>query len=123
VKRDVFEDASSACRPSRGENRTRKATDVYGEIVRALAVQGKRLGIKQRDIENLLIVKLGATQKTTLARHLEVMVRLGYLKLTRGGTAFLNAEYDLVGSKLREVQLASKPLTEFAPRRRGRPRL
>ncbi len=80
---------------------------MYGEIVSTLATQGRRTAVKQREVEDLLIVKLGATQRSTLARHQEIMVRLGYLKMTRGGTAYSSAEYDLVGKKLQEIRLAS----------------
>ena len=81
--------------PPGDENRTRKVTDVYDEIVSILTSAGKRTRIRQREIEDLLTVKLGATQRTTLARHQEIMVRLGYLKQVKGGTASSNAEYDL----------------------------
>ena len=99
---------SSECRPSGDENRTRKATDVYDEIVSTLARQGRGTAIREREVEDLLIMKLGATQQTTLNRHKDIMVRLGYLKTAKRSTAFTGAEYDLVGAKVREVKLLEK---------------
>lgn len=90
----------SESRPSRGENRTTKITNVYDSIVCALADQGDRVGIQKAQIEDYLVVKLGASQSTTLNRHLEIMTRLGYIKATKLGTAYGQTEYDLVGSKL-----------------------
>lgn len=109
-------------RPRGGENRPRKATDVYEEIVSTLDHQGRRTDLKQREVEDLLIVKLGATQRSTLARHLEIMVRLGYLKMTRGGTAYSSAEFDMVGRKLMEVRakVKAQQLAEKTKGVRGR---
>lgn len=95
-------------RPSGCDNATRKATDVYDEIVCALASKSKRDGIRQRDIEDLLIVKMGATQRSTLARHQDIMVRLGYLTRTRGSTVYSSAEYSIVVGKVRQIQAMMK---------------
>jgi len=81
---------------------------VYDEIVSTLARQGRKTAIKQREVEDLLILKLGATQRSTLARHQELMVRLGWLKTVRGATAYSSAEYDLVGAKVKAVEFQEK---------------
>jgi len=69
------------------------------------------------------MAELGASQPTTLRRHLEIMVRLGYLTRVQGGTAYLNAEFDLVGSKLQMIQRAHFFKEKWSIKRRGRPRL
>ena len=109
-------------RPSRGENRTRKATDVYDEIVSVLAAAGLKTDVTKWRIERGLIELLGATQQATLNRHLQIMVRLGYIKGSRGGTAYLNPEYDLVGAKVREIALRAKAQELAAKGKGGRPR-
>lgn len=113
---------SSECRPSRGENRTTKITNVYDGIVCLLANSGQRTGIKQQALENLLMARLGATQPATLRRHQEVMARLGYIKMVRGATAFLSAEYDLVGKKTLEARDRWTTALGAERKRRGRPR-
>lgn len=102
----IWHGGSLECRPSGVETRTRKATDVYDEIVSTLSKQGRGTDIRQHEVEDLLILKLGATQRTTLNRHQEIMVRLGYLRFTRGATAFTSAVYDLVGRKVAEIKAA-----------------
>lgn len=90
--------------------------------MRLLTSSGERTEIKQRDIENLLMSGMGATQPTTLRRHLEVMVRLGYLKKIGGDSAYSSAEYDIVGAKIKEIEAARAKAEGPAAARRGRPR-
>lgn len=97
-------------------------TKIYDSIVRLLTSSGERTGIKQRGIENLLMSGLGATQPSTLRRHLEVMVRLGYLKKIGGDSAYSNAEYDIVGAKVKEIAAAIVKEARADTPWRGRPR-
>lgn len=109
-------------RPSRGENRTRKATDVYDEIVSVLAAAGLKTAVTKWRIERGLIEGLGATQQQTLNRHLQIMVRLGYIKSCQGGSAYLSPEYDLVWAKVREIALRAKALEHAEKGKGARPR-
>lgn len=95
---------------------------MYDSIVRVLAAAGLKTGLTQWRIETGLINGLGASQPATLRRHLELMVKLGYLKKVGGNSAYSSAEYDLVGAKVKELTTPrAKPERVAAPRR-GRPR-
>ncbi len=90
--------------------------------MRLLTSSGERTAIKQRDIENLLMSGMGATQPATLRRHLEVMVRLGYLKKIGGDSAYSSAEYDLVGAKVKELEAAAAKAERIDKPWRGKQR-
>lgn len=65
---------------------------------------------------------MGATQPTTLRRHLDVMVRLGYLKKIGGDSAYSSAEYDIVGTKVKELAAAIVKEARAGKPWRGKPR-
>ena len=88
----------------------------------ALAEAGKRIGIAQRDIEDLLTVELGISQEETMQKHVHLLVRLGYLKVAQRGLGKEGMRYDLVGSKV-EAAHRQLSMAESSPKdRRGRPR-
>lgn len=103
----------------RGETRTKKVVSVYDDIVRTLAGQGKRTGIKQVEVEDQLTLQLGATQRQTLRRHIGLMIRLGYLKQISEGTAHSGAAFDLVGHKLLEIRARQKAQSLLEVRKGG----
>ena len=105
-----------------GGHTTTKITTAYGNIVCALAEAGKRIGIAQQDIEDLLTVELGISQEDTMQKHVRLLVRLGYLKVAQRGLGKQGMRYDLVGAK---VDAARRQLSmqESLPKdRRGVPR-
>jgi len=110
--------AFQGVRPQEAENRTTKVTNAYDSIVCVLAAAGLSTGVTQWRIERGLIEMLGASQPRTLRRHLELMVKLGYLKKVAGSTVYQSAQYDLVGSKLKEIALRRKA-QELVARQKG----
>jgi len=70
----------------------------------ALADAGKRIGIPQQDVEDLLTVELGITQEDTMRKNVNLMVRLGYLKVARRGLSKEGMSYDLVGKRVAQEQ-------------------
>jgi len=83
-------------------------TNVYDSIVSILAAAGLKTGLTQWRIEKGLVDMAGMTQPATLRRHLDLMVRLGYLRKVGGNTAYSSAQYDLNGEKLKEIALRRK---------------
>lgn len=97
-------------------------TNVYDSIVSVLAAAGLKTGLTQWRIEKGLVDMAGMTQPATLRRHLDLMVRLGYLKRIGGPSAFTGAEYDLVDAKLKEIALRRKAEEPEARDKGARPR-
>jgi len=95
----------------------------YGEIVLSLAETGRRTGISRKDLEDALIVSLEVVRPETIARHIRLMERLGYLRRMQGPSISREAEYDLVGEKVTELR-RQRSLEESLPKMKGgKPRL
>lgn len=88
----------------------------------ALADAGKKTAIRQKEIEDKLTVHLGATQPSTLRRHLGLMVRLGYLKEMSPANMYSGATFDLVGRKVMELRLSAKAQKQLELDKGGRRR-
>lgn len=102
--------------PLGGNRTTTKITNVYDSIVSILAAAELRTGLTQWRIEKGLVDMAGMTQPATLRRHLDLMVKLGYLRKIGGDSAYSTAQYDLNGEKLKEIALRRKA-QEGKPRR------
>ncbi len=83
---------------------TTKITNAYAEIVKTLAESGTRIDIPQSAIEDLLTIELGIINDDTMRRHIGLMVRLSYLKVSQRGLTREGTHFDLVASKLREIR-------------------
>ena len=78
--------------------------NAYNGIILDLDEEERRMDIPLRLIENMLSVEIGAAKPATLARHVRIMVDLGYIKLVTHATLSQPAKYDLVASKVKSVR-------------------
>jgi hypothetical protein len=60
--------------------------------------------IPQSAIEDLLTVTLGIINDDTMRRHIGLMIRLGYVKVSARGLTKAGTKYDLVASKIRDLK-------------------
>jgi len=90
---------------SRGEGETvSQVINAYDTIVQALYKNEKRLDIPRRLLGNMLTVEMGITKHNTISRHIDIMVELGYLSVAQRGFGPESMKYDLVYSKILQLQ-------------------
>ena len=78
--------------------------NAYSNIIMDLDEERQWVDIPRRLIENMLSVEIGAAKPSTLARHIRIMVDLGYLKLAASGFGPESMRYDLVAKKVKSVR-------------------
>ena len=95
----------------------RQVTNGYDNIVLTLAKADKWIDIPDWMIENQLTEHLGIIRQRTAIMHMGIMVKLGYLRLTKKGFPGQRT-YDLIGEKV--LQLKSREMSRIMEHVKGK---